>query len=110
MAYRVSGTTIVMTRGDTMIAPIFISDSNGDPYIPSDGDQIRFAMKASYSDSSPVLKKEIPIHTMTLTIEPEDTKHLEFGNYVYDIQLTTAEGVVDTFIAKATIMITEEVD
>lgn len=110
MAYKVSGTTIVMTRGDTMVAPIFITDANGEPYTPNPGDEIRFAMKANYSDKAPILKKTIPIDTLTLTLEPNDTKHLEFGGYVYDMQLTTADGVVDTFIPKGNIMITEEVD
>ena len=54
--------------------------------------------------------KDIPIDTLTLTLLPEDTKDLSFGKYVYDIQLTKADGTVDTFITKATIKITEEVD
>lgn len=54
--------------------------------------------------------KDIPIETMKLVLEPEDTKTLAFGKYVYDVQLTKVTGEVDTFITKGIIKITEEVD
>ena len=110
MAYSISGTNITMTRGDTMVALITITQPNGYPYVPSEGDKIRFAMKEDYSDVKPLLIKDIPIDTMQLVIEPEDTADLHFGKYVYDVQLTKADGVVDTFITKANIRIAEEVD
>lgn len=109
MSYSVSGTTITLTRGDTFKADIAITDSNGDPYIPSDGDSVRFAMKAKWEDVDPLLVKDIPIDTMKLVLDPEDTKKFAFGQYVYDIQLTKANGEVDTFIAKAKMKLTEEV-
>ena len=109
MSYNVSGTTITLTRGDTFMALITITDSENNPYMPVEGDTIRFAMKATYADEEPLLVKDIPIDTMKLVLEPEDTKHLAFGKYVYDIQLTIATGEVDTFITKAKINITEEV-
>lgn len=77
--------------------------------IPMNGDRIRFAMKNDYNDETPLLIKEIPIDTMILTLNPEDTKHLPFGKYVYDIELTKATGEVDTFITKAILKLTEEV-
>lgn len=61
------------------------------------------------NDETPLLIKEIPIDTMILTLNPEDTKHLPFGKYVYDIELTKATGEVDTFITKAILKLTEEV-
>lgn len=110
MSYSVSGTTITLTRGDTFVALISITKQDGTLYICGDGDEVRFAMKRKYEDDDPLLVRDIPIDTMKLTINPEDTKSLEFGKYVYDIQLTKADGTVDTFITKATIRITEEVD
>ena len=110
MSYSVSGTTITLTRGDTFMAQISITDSSGNPYIPVEGDSIRFAMKATYADKEPLLIKEIPIDTLILKINPEDTKELKFGVYIYDIQLTKATGEVDTFITTAKLKITEEVD
>lgn len=90
MSYSVSGTMITLTRGDTFSALITITDLNDNQYIPMNGDRIRFAMKNDYNDETPLLIKEIPIDTMILTLNPEDTKHLPFGKYVYDIELTTA--------------------
>ena len=49
-------------------------------------------------------------NTMMLTLEPQDTADLNFGKYVYDIQLTKANGKVDTFISKAILKLSEEVD
>lgn len=109
MSYGISGTTISLTRGDTFVAQISITDSEGNAYTPVEGDSIRFAMKAKYTDDAPLLVKDIPIDTMELRIEPSDTKLLSFGTYVYDIQLTKASGEVDTFITTAKIKILEEV-
>lgn len=109
MSYSVSGTTIVLTRGDTFKAKISINDSSGQPYIPVPGDTIRFAMKVNYEDVRPLLVIDIPIDTMLLILKPEDTKELAFGKYVYDIQITKANGDVDTFISKAQLKLTEEV-
>ena len=102
MSYSVSGTMITLTRGDTFSALITITDLNDNQYIP-------IAMKNDYNDETPLLIKEIPIDTMILTLNPEDTKHLPFGKYVYDIELTKATGEVDTFITKAILKLTEEV-
>lgn len=110
MSYSVSGTTITLTRGDTFSANISITDSDGNPYIPVAGDSVRFAMKAKIEDTSPLLKVNIPIDTMVLTIRPEETKNLGFGKYIYDLQLTKANGDVDTFITMSTLKLTEEVD
>lgn len=104
-------TSIILTRGDTLKAQISITDKDGNPYTPEPGDHIRFAMKKHYEDpdSEVLIVKDISIDTMILQLNPEDTKDLAFGNYVYDIQITTAAGDVDTFIAKASLSLTEEV-
>lgn len=110
MSYSVKGATITLTRGDSFAADIGIIQPNGDPYIPSEGDQIRFAMKRNVKDENVLILKEIPIDTLRLVLNPEDTKNLEFGSYVYDIQLTKSTGEVDTFITKSTLTLTEEVE
>lgn len=109
MSYSISGTTITLTRGDTLLAQILITDSEDNPYIPVEGDSVRFAMKSDYSDVNPLIEKDIPIDTLKLVLEPEDTKKLPFGTYVYDIQLTKSTGEVDTFITKSKLKLTEEV-
>lgn len=109
MAYSIVNNIITLTRGDTLKALISITDHNGQPYIPKQGDKIRFAMKRDISDPEPLILKEVPIDTMTLVIEPKDTKDLDFGSYKYDMELTTAAGEVDTFILPQIIKLTEEV-
>ena len=109
MSYSISGTTITLTRGDTFEAKVSIMRNDGTPYIPHEGDRIRFAMKENYNYSRPLILKDIPIDTMMLVINPEDTENLSFGKYIYDIQITKENGKVDTFITKATFRITEEV-
>ena len=110
MSYSVQGTTITLTRGDTFMALVSITQSDGSQHLPVEGDSIRFAMKKSYEDGEPLLVKDIPVDTMKLILEPGDTKALDFGKYVYDIQLTKVTGEVDTFITKGSMKITEEVD
>ena len=108
---KVSGTSIEMTRGDTAKLQLYLTYQDGEPYEPEEGDVIRFAMKKTFSDAvEPDLVKTIPIDTLVLHIEPEDTKALEYGTYRYDIQLTKANGDVDTFIDRAYITFTEEID
>ena len=111
MSYTIKKTTITLTRGDTLKAQISITDKDGNPYEIQPGDTVRFAMKRNYSDpdSEVLIEKNIPTNTLILQLDPEDTKTLPFGNYVYDIQLTNTMGEVDTFITKATLVLTEEV-
>ena len=91
---------ITLTRGDSF--PIQLSlKKNEEPYIPDPAASIRFAMKAKYTDSDAnvVLLKTVPVGTLLLEIDPEDTKQLPMKKtYVYDIQLTDENGFVDTFI------------
>ena len=108
--FSVKNNNIVLTRGDTLLLKINMI-KNGQEYIPSSGDSIRFAMKKNITDSDDqvILVKDIPINTLVLELEPSDTKHLPMKTkYVYDIQLTNSLGQVDTFI-KGYIIIDEEV-
>ena len=111
MSFKVtSNNTIYLTRGDTFKATISISNPDGTPYEPIEGDEVRFALKKDISDTLCLIRKDIPIDTLLLEIEPMDTQYLEFGNYVYDIQLTKANGDVDTFITASKFKITKEVE
>lgn len=110
MSVDISGTTITITRGDTLKVYVTPSYKDGTPYEPVEGDSIRFAMKQKLTDTEPLLIKPIPTDTLLLHLEPSITKELAYGAYVYDIELTHSNGDVDTFITKATLKVTEEVD
>lgn len=91
---------IRLTRGDTAKIAITINIDE-EVYVPVDGDSVRFAMKKAYRDQEPILvEKDIPTDTMILHIEPDDTKSLPYKKtYVYDVQITFANGDVRTFIS-----------
>lgn len=110
MSFKIRKSNISLTRGDTLKAQITLTDIDGNPYEFQEGDKVRFAMKKNYLDEVTLINKNIPTDTMILVLDPMDTKRLDFGEYVYDIQLTTAGGEVDTFIDKGSIILTEEVE
>ena len=112
----ITGTSITMTRGDTLVADVAMT-RNGQAVTPDEGDVILFAVKnttmvgggANYKDEEPILEKVVPNDTMQLVLNPEDTKPLKFGTYVYDISITFADGSVDTFITTSEFVLTPEV-
>lgn len=111
---RIDGTTITLTRGDSARIQLSLNkryaDGTVEPYTPATGDTIRFAMKKDYSDEQAPILIDIPASTLLLHILPAHTKNLPYGEYKYDVELSTAGGDKDTFIEKATIILTEEVD
>ena len=106
--FSIEGNTIYLTRGDTLFLTVNLTDSDGEPYEPSDGDIIRFAMKRRLTSKEPILLKNISTDTLTFEIEPEDTKSLPYGQYSYDIEFTEEYGHVTTVILDK-FNITEEV-
>lgn len=110
---KICGSTIKMIKGDTAKIQVGIYDSDGNAYTPIEGDQIRFALKRSYSDEEPLFTINIPIDTLLLVIEPEYTSNLSSNSldrkYKYDIQITQYDGTVDTFIS-GELILKEEVD
>lgn len=108
----INGTTVTMTRGDTLNVRVDICYADGTSYVVRAGDVIRFALKQRYTDEEVLISKEIPHDTMILRLESAETKLLRAGwtPYVYDIQLTMEDGTVDTFIDRAKFIVTEEVE
>ena len=101
---------IIMTRADTLITKIIITDVDGNEYIPAPTDQLRFALKEDYNDKKTLIYKEIPIDTQILRVDTEDTKKLtQPGTYVFDIQLTYGDNIVDTIIS-GRLKLTQEVE
>ena len=109
---RINGNTITITRGDTLDATLELFTGDGAPYEAQEGDSIRFALKRRYSDKDVLLLKDIPTATMRLRLESEETRQLKpaWAPYVYDIQLTAADGTVDTFSDRGRFIVTEEVE
>ena len=107
--YKIEGTTITLTRGDSFYCEIKIKTAAGTDYTPQQGDSVRFALKRFYTDAEPLILKTIPTDTLLLYLTPEETKALAVGEYVYDVELTKANGDVDTFIHEAKFVVAYEV-
>ena len=98
---RILNNDIYMTRGDTESLTIYCTDESGNIIDFVQVDTVYFTVKHSiYSDENLIQKK---ITTFSegkaiIEIEPEDTKNMAYGNYRYDIQLTTFDDNVITLI------------
>ena len=108
---KITGTTIRMTKGDTLPITLLLEDEFGRDYIPDEGDRIRFVVKQDINDKEPLIEQEIPTNSLFLRLPPSATKELEAPEtYVYDMEITYANGDVDTFINKGKLILVEEVD
>jgi hypothetical protein len=106
--YKIDGTTIRLTRGDSFAAEIWIK-RNDEYYTPVEGDVITFSMKKTYLDGQPLITKVIPNDSMQLVLDPSDTASLPFGEYVYDIDIIFVDGSKDTFIYESKFILAPEV-
>ena len=97
---------IYLTRGDSAVLKVEILDINGDVYTPLETDEVYMTLRKTPRGD------EIFRHTIQdglLVIDPEDTAGLPYGNYVYDCELRTATGFVQTFIPASLFRVMEEV-
>lgn len=110
--FEVHGTRITLTRGDSALLAIDLYKDD-ELYVLQDGDVVRFALKQYTEEENCLVRKPLTVDAegnFILEIEPSDTKTLPFNTtYKYDIELTTAQGKVHTFI-KDELYLDEEVD
>lgn len=104
---------ITIVRGDSGYVKLSLVEIDGEeevPYIPKEGETLRFAMAKKYgaTEEDCLILRPIDVSTLKLYFHPEDTKNLKFGDYKYDLEFTNEDGFVDT-ILKATFRIDEEV-
>lgn len=99
--------TIVLTRGDTAILKLNIVDEKGTPYKLTDGDVVIFTLKRSVRERDVIFQKSMVDEK--ITIQPQDTANLEYGQYFYDVELTKEDGFVATVIPPHRFIVAEEV-
>ena len=95
---------IAMTRSDTATIVFSAEDAEQNVYVPVAGDVLKFAV-AKKVGAEPLFEVS---NTMaddatafwTIVIEPLKTAGLKFGDYVFDVQLKQASGIVDTIIGQ----------
>lgn len=92
----IRGTTILLTRGDTLMTEVEMIDDEGRTVDPDPGDQILFTLKRGVMDGAEILMVK-EIDDMTLILSPEDTAELPSGTYAFDIS-RLHDGARDTFI------------
>lgn len=100
--------TIRITRGDSLTVNVTLTDDEGFPYIPVEGDQIWFRVKKNAKADVILIEKSININDLILNLVEADTEDLAFGNYVYEIEVITVNLDHYTVIKNAPFIITEE--
>ena len=86
---------IKIIRGDSAEFDIKAYDKEThEEYVLQEGDSVIFTVKKGPKSANALIQKEGPF----VEIEPEDTEDLSYGTYMYDVQLTYADGYKDTFI------------
>lgn len=88
---------IWLTRGDTARLHITIKNKDKTTYEINPNDTLRLTVKKSYKLPEHLFQKVVQ-GTNIFDIKPEDTNHVQFGRYVYDVEITTASGEVYTII------------
>ena len=110
---RIIGNNIFIVRGDTGLLKINMSDRYNKPILFGEGDTLFLTVKSSSRTRSISFQKIIQIENETdlvsIDIDPNDTKRLSFGDYVYDIQLTRANGDIHTIVMASKFTVGEEV-
>jgi len=104
---KVTGRNISMTRGDSESLTVRC------PQLPfENGDAVCLTLRED-AESAIALQKVVTAFTdegeAVIGIDPADTAPLAFGDYVYDVQLTRADGTVTTLVPIARFTLTEEV-
>lgn len=108
---KIAGKSISMTRGDSESITVKCFRDNA-PFPLERGDTVCFTVRED-AESAVALQKTVTAFDengwAVIAIRPEDTAGMDFGRYVYDIQLTRADGTVTTIVTIAAFTLTEEV-
>lgn len=102
---------ITITRGDTFEAPLHIHDCLNDTYTPGGDEIIRFALKSSYRDKTPLIIKQIDPHLLFVRLEASETEQLRARTvpYVYDVEIRTPDNSRVVTIISGELYVKEEV-
>lgn len=106
---QIKNNDIYITRGDTLTLTVGIT-KDGEPYDMQNGDSVRFALSKGYVGQKGyqlILTKPVPADTLTFTLSSAETQSLDSDRYNYDVQMTYANGEVDTFISAKLMMMGE---
>ena len=109
MLYVDKSNNIRLTRGDTARFVVSVKNEvTQQSYDIQSTDTLTMTIKDSIRDGEACVQKT-NTGSNVFHILPSDTSGLNFGKYVYDVQLTTASGDVYTVVEPATFELMEEV-
>lgn len=97
---------ITLTKGDTAEIEVKVKDANGVDRPIYDDDMVFLTVRKTAE--SDVAFKKTAVQGV-IKIEPEDTKELESGKYVYDVELKAFTGNIYTIIPASTFLLEEEI-
>ena len=85
-----------MVRGTTLALALAITDTDGEPYVLSSGEVLRFGVKRRPEDTDYLITKEAGPSAVDedgnylFNLGPADTEELPFGCYYYDVGLQSS--------------------
>ena len=97
---------MLVVKGDTAMFDITL-----DNYTFTEGDRVYFTVKKRIKDSQHVIQKVVDVFEENIAkvyLTTEDT-NVEPGIYVYDIQVSLTNGIVDTIVLPSKFEILEGV-
>lgn len=115
---------ITLTRGDDCKINIDIATTDGEAYVPAEGETVKLYVKKeglekSLEEQATLIEKTFQKVTvqegdaeeetikLVAEIADTDTKDLETGTYKYGVKLSTADGKVYTVITPSNFIIQE---
>lgn len=105
---RITNTDIYLTRGDSALLELKITDEDGHTWEPTSTDKVIFCLKRSPENPEPLLTIQAAEGQTDILLYPNDTKELSFGEYIYDIHVETTSGNIFTVIADSKFEIGKE--
>lgn len=100
---------IYLTRGDSLRLDVSVSRQvDGSKYVIADGDVLLLTVKKNSKKAEIIFQVEANEYRQ-FVITPSMTSSIEYGEYKYDVQLTTELGEVYTIIPPAKFMVGEEI-
>lgn len=106
--FYVNGTDIKITRGDNALLSVDLKNADGSKYTLKPNDVLYLSVNIGARQGEPLLQL-IADENAIFSFVPESTKHMNFGKYKYDIQLSTEDKEVYTVIPVSKFEVLEEI-
>ena len=105
---------IYLTRGDTADIAVSLKNLDDSDYEMQEGDTLWFRLKryATKDNSEILVEKTADVYDeeVIISLVPEDTLGLAFGEYRYEVELVTAEDKHYTVIADESFEVGKELE